>query len=259
MVPLTLFRSPTFAGTNLLTLLLYAAMGGGLFFLPFNLIQVHGYAPSAAGAALLPLIGLISLMSPWIGRLAERYGPRTALVLGPLVAGAGFAALALPDERSGPYWTTFFPGIAVLGLGMGVTVAPLTTAVMGAVDSRHAGVASGINNAVARVAGLLAIAALGVVVAARFDHALDGGLDAAAASPAVRALVDAQRSKLAGADLSALAPDLRPTIEQLVHRAFVDGFRTVMLICAGLAVAGGAAAAWFVRGSSASRNPSPDR
>jgi EmrB/QacA subfamily drug resistance transporter len=237
MVPLALFRSRTFAGTNLLTLLLYAALGGGLFFVPFNLVQVQGYSPAAAGASFLPFVALISVLSRWAGGLVLRYGARVPLVFGPLVAGAGFALLAAPTQ-GGAYWTTFFPGIVVLGLGMGVTVAPLTTAVMGSVDAHHAGVASGINNAVSRAAGLLAIAALGVVLIARFDRALDAALDDLAAPVIVRGVVSAQRSKLAGIDLDAVDPALRAIVRRAIDAAYVSAFRTVMLVCTGLAITG---------------------
>jgi EmrB/QacA subfamily drug resistance transporter len=237
MVPLALFRSRTFSGTNLLTLLLYAALGGALFFLPFDLIQVQGYSPAAAGASLLPLIALVSAMSPLAGAAVARFGIRVLLVVGPLVAAGGFALLALPQAR-GPYWTTFFPGIAVLGLGMGTTVAPLTTAVMGSVEARHAGLASGINNAVARAAGLLAVAGLGVVLTARFDGALDRGLEAMSASPNLRVVVDAHRAQLAGADLRALDPATAMAVRRVFDDAYVVAFRTTMFACAGLSLAG---------------------
>ena len=227
MVPLSLFRSRTFTGTNLLTFLLYAALGGALFFLPFNLIQVQGYSPAAAGASWLPLVILISTMSRWAGSLTVRVGARRMLTLGPLVAAAGFALLGVP-AAGGSYWSTFFPGIAVLGLGMGITVAPLTTTVMGAVESHRAGVASGINNAVSRAAGLLAIAALGVVLVGRFGSVLDRQIASMALPPEVVATVEAQRGKLAAAEVP-------PALHEAFVAAYVAGFRTVTLVCSALA------------------------
>jgi EmrB/QacA subfamily drug resistance transporter len=246
MVPLSLFRSRTFSGANLLTLLLYAALGATLFFLPFNLIQVQRYSPAAAGAALLPFIVIISVLSRWAGGVAGRVGARPPLVLGPAVAAVGFALLAMPS-LGGPYTRTFFPGIAVLGLGMAITVAPLTTAVMGSVDARHAGVASGVNNAVSRAAGLLAIAALGVLLLARFNRVLDQHLAGLGVPPEVASVVDAQREKLASIDLPPqIEPSLRDALREAIDDAYVAGFRTLMIACAVLAALGGLAALVFI-------------
>ena len=245
MVPLDLFRSRTFRGANLLTLLLYAPLGGALYFLPFDLIQVHHYSPAAAGAALMPLIVLISVLSGWAGRLIDRYGARGPLILGPLVAALGFALLALPGT-GGDYWSTFFPGITVLGLGMAVTVAPLTTTVMGAVEAEHSGLASGINNAVSRTASLLSIAVFGIVAYQRFNQALGQRLTALGISLEVQQLLADERKKLAAAEVPpSLPPGLRSAVRAALERSFVDAFRLVMLLSAALALGGGVCA-WLL-------------
>ncbi len=247
MMPLSLFRSPTFAGANLLTLWLYAALGGTLFFLPFNLIQVQGYSATAAGASLLPFVLLMFLFSRWSGALVERFGARRPLIVGPAVAALGFALFALPG-KDGSYWTTFFPAVLVLGIGMTISVAPLTTTVMGAVEERHAGLASGINNAVSRSAGLLAIAALGVVLLGVFSRGLDRHLAALDLPPATRQALEEERDRLAALAAPASAgAETRARIDAAVDDAFVDGFRTVMLASAGLALLASASAAWLIR------------
>jgi EmrB/QacA subfamily drug resistance transporter len=240
MVPLSLFRSRAFAGANLLTLFLYAALGGALFFVPFNLIQVQGYSAAQAGAALLPFVLLVSALSARAGALATRVGPRPLLVAGPLVAGCAFLLLV----RSGigdSYWRAFFPGLLTLGVGMGLTVAPLTTAVMGAVDPRHAGLASGINNAAARTAGLLAVAALGMLLLYRFDRSLDDALAPLPLSPAALRAIDAQRSRLGGADFADLPAAARAPVRTAFQSAYLSGFRALMLTSAVLALLAAAA------------------
>ena len=231
IVPFELFRSRAFTGANLLTLLLYAALSAATFLLPFNLIQVQGYSPAKAGAAFLPFVVTMSLLSRFTGGLADRFGARPLLIAGPIVAGIGLALLALPTI-GGSYWTTFFPGVFVLGLGMALTVAPLTTTVMTSIDDqRHAGAASGINNAVARAAGLLAIAILGALAVTIFARDLDSRL--AAAPPEVRQAMAAQRTKLAEAHPPSGANV--PMVRDAVRHAFVRAFRVNVLIAAALA------------------------
>jgi len=174
MTPLELFRSRTFSGLNLYTLLLYGAFGGALFLLPFLLLRVHGYAPAMAGAALLPLSVGLAALSPLAGRLAGRIGARALVTAGPLFVAAGFGLMAWRAGEPG-YWSGAFPGLAVLALGLGLAVAPLTDAVLGAVDDEYEGAASGINNAVARVAGLLAVALVGFVLAGSGAEAILAG------------------------------------------------------------------------------------
>ena len=243
MMPLDLFRSRSFSGANLVTLLLYAAFSGALFFLPFNLVQVHGYSTTAAGAAMLPLILIVSTLSRWSGDLVSRQGGRLPLMIGPAIAAAGFALFTLPGT-DGSYWTTFFPAITVLGLGMAVSVAPLTTVVMGAVETRRAGIASAINNAVSRIAGLLAIAVMGIVVTTSFNAGLDERLSAIPMPPEARSEVDAQRINLAGAEPPAsLDSALRADLIRAIDEAFVDGFRLAMITAAALALLGAGVAA----------------
>jgi EmrB/QacA subfamily drug resistance transporter len=254
LLPLALFRSREFAATNLLTLLLYAAIGGSLFFLPLNLIQVQGYPATAAGAALLPLVLLMFVLSRWAGGLVDRYGARLPLVIGPTIAAAGFALFTVP-HLGGSYWTTFFPAALVLGFGMTLTVAPLTTTVMQAVDPEAVGVASGVNNAVASVAGLLAIAGLGMVMSVTFNSQLKRGLDAAKVPSAVVGAVIARRANLAAIQPPADAGvDVQSAVRHAVDEAFLAGFRHVMWIAAALALLS-AVTGWAMIGGEAKPAP----
>jgi MFS family permease len=242
MLPLDLFRSTTFTGANLLTLFLYAALGGMLFFLPFNLIQVQGYSPTAAGAALLPFVLTMFLLSRWAGGLVARYGSKLPLVVGPIIAAVGFALFS--RAGSGSYWSNFLPAAMVMSFGMAISVAPLTTTVMSAVDERHAGVASGINNAVSRTAGLLAVAVLGIVMIQTFNTDLERRLAALDLPPDARAQLKASRSNLAAIDVpQSLSEEKRREVQEAIAAAFVAGFRDIAYICAGLAFLS-ALAAW---------------
>ncbi|HEV2400162.1 MAG TPA: MFS transporter [Candidatus Sulfotelmatobacter sp.] len=246
MVPLTLFASRSFSGANLLTLFLYAALGIFFFLFPMNLIQVQGYSTTATGAAALPLILLMFFLSRWSGGLVTRYGPRPPLVIGPLIAAAGFVLFAVPGVGAN-YWKTFFPAFVVLGFGMAVSVAPLTTVVMSSVDQDRGGTASGINNAVARVAGVLAIAILGIVMVKSFSSSLNRSLAGGLLPPRILQYVQANEIKLAGLDLpSGLDADKTALIQVSISHAFVFGFRCVMLICAGLSLASAAVASLMI-------------
>jgi EmrB/QacA subfamily drug resistance transporter len=214
LVPPHLFRSRTLRTAALLTLLLYSAWNALLFFLPLNLIQVQGYSPTVAGLSLLPFMLALAAFAWPAGQLADRRGVRIPLLLGPAVAGAGFLLLALPGltAGAGEYWIRFFPGLLVLGGGLGLTVAPLSTAIMHAVPGDDAGLASGINSTLARLAGLAGIALLGPLVLSSFHASL--GTEALPATA-----------------FAAPAGDL-------ARLAFVDSFRFLCLLSAALSWTG---------------------
>jgi EmrB/QacA subfamily drug resistance transporter len=247
MLPLGLFRSRDFSGANLLTLLLYAALGGSLYFLPLNLILVQGYSAVAAGASLLPLVIFMFLLSKWSGGLVDRYGAKKPLVIGPTIAAIGFACFAIPGV-GGSYWINYFPAVLILGLGISISVAPLTTTVMNAVDQRLAGAASGVNNAVSRTAALLAIAVFGIVMNLAFNTSLDRHLKTLNIAPDKLHAVEAQRAKLAAIELPAAASEpQRAALKNAIGQAYVSGFRWVMLLSALLAL-GSALSAWSLIG-----------
>ena len=250
MVPLKLFQSRVFAGANLLTLSLYAALGIFFFLIPLNLIQVRHYSATATGAAVLPMILLMFFLSRWSGGLVSRYGARTPLIVGPFIASLGFALFAVPGT-TGSYWKTFFPAFVVLGLGMAVSVAPLTTVVMSSVDEDHAGTASGVNNAVARVAGVLAIAIFGVLMVTVFTSRLNHGLQSSGIPAGLSRQVQANAIQLAGLELpSGLDPTTANIVKVQIANAFVSGFRLIMLLCAALAIASGIIALKTIRANS---------
>ncbi|MBA1155069.1 MFS transporter [Microvirga mediterraneensis] len=230
MMPLDLFRAPAFANVNALTLLLYFALGGALFFLPTALIEAHGYSAAKAGSVFLPFTLVMAVLSRLGGALADRFGTRLLLTVGPLVTGLSFALLA-PAVLHGGYWVAVVPVMTVMGLGMGITVAPLSTTVMNAVPDARIGVASGVNNAISRVAGLIAVAGLGIVATLGFRRA------AAWARPDMADLF-AQASFGARPPMAGLPAD---TSADVYGTAMIGGFGLVTLICAAAAVA----SAWF--------------
>jgi EmrB/QacA subfamily drug resistance transporter len=245
MLPLSLFKSRSFSAANLLTLFLYAAIGIFFFVFPLNLIQVQGYSATGAGAAVLPLILLMFVLSRWAGGLVARYGARRPLTIGPCMAAVGFGLFALPSVGNG-YWRSFLPALVVLGFGMAVTVAPLTTVVMSSVDKDHVGTASGINNAVARVAGVLAIAVFGIVMVNAFASRLSRRLAQLSLPSAVAQTLRTHEVELAGLQVpTGVNPVTKAAIKESIRQAFVFGFRLVMWICATLCLAS-AAVAWFI-------------
>ena len=261
MVPPSLFRSRNFDGANLLTLLFYMALTGSLYFLPFLMMQVHGYSAFVAGTVFLPFVAMAFLLGGLSGRICARFGAKISLVVASLAAAVGFLLFALPGVEHGSYWTSFFPAMVIQGFGMALVIAPLTTVALGSVESEHSGLASGVNNAVARVAGLLAVAVLGMVVYGAFSANLDARLETMDLSGEVRSELEAAKADLGAAQVPE-GVDARTAvqIERAVDESFVAGFRTVMLVSSGLALASALVAALLVgdrRVQSTSRDPYP--
>lgn len=244
MMPLGLFKSMTFSGANFISALFWAAWVGGVFFIPFNLIQLQGYSAAGVGIAFIPLVLALFLFSRWAGGLVINYGAKPPLIIGTLLAGAGFLLFTLPGT-GGSYWTTFFPAIAVLGMGMAITISPLTTAVMSSIDLEHSGVASGINNTVGRIAGLLSIAILGVFALSGFNNNLDKELRTLNLSEETIEIIDSQRIKLAAIDIPEALPETtKQEIRGAISDSFLGTFRRMMKISAGLVFLG-ALTAWL--------------
>jgi EmrB/QacA subfamily drug resistance transporter len=249
MMPLSLFRSRNFSAANAFTLLLYFALVGTLFFLPFDLIWVHGYSATVAGAAIVPTFVLMAFLSRYSGGLTDRYGARLPLVLGPTIAAVGFALFAVPGAQSGSYWNAFFPAAVVLGVGLSIVVPALTTVALNSVDARHEGLASAINNAFSQTAGLLAIAVLGVIMFISFDGSLDARLAALNLPPEARQQLEQEKVKLGGAQApEGLDAAQSAKVERAIEEAFVSGYRVVMLVAVATALASAVSAALLIEG-----------
>lgn len=239
MVPPALFASRAFSGANVLTVLVYGGVTGVFFLLPFNLVEVQGYSSTATGAAFLPFALALAVLSRRAGALADRVGTRPLLVAGPLLTAAGLAAFAIPGI-GGPYWATFLAPMTLTGIGMALTAAPLTTGVLAAVPPAAAGVASGVNNAAARVGTLLAVAVVGVLALTLYTTALHRRLADAAVPPDTARVLVAERRNLADTTLPPWVPSTeRERLAALVGAAFVDGFRRAVLWCALVTLLGG--------------------
>jgi len=251
MVPLNVFKNRSFTAANILTLLLYAALGGMIFFVPLNLVHVQGYSATAAGFAMLPFLVLIATISRWSGGLVAKIGAKIPLTIGPLIVAGGLLLFTLP-EIEGPgfttYLKTFFPAVAVMGLGMAITIAPLVTVVMSTVDQRLSGLASGINNAISRAAMLLAVAVMGVVSLFFFNGALDDQLVDRGVPQAIVDQLEGERVKLAGAEIPAdLSEANAVVIQRAIDESFVDSFRRMMYLLAVLALGSALVALAFIQ------------
>ena len=238
MLDLTLFRRRNFAVGNGATLLMYGGLSGATFLIPIFLQEAAGFTPLVAGLSLLPISIVMFLLSARMGALADRFGPRIFMGAGPIVAGCGLALLAMMG-REVDYWTNVLPGALVFALGLSLTVAPLTATVLGGVDERHAGVASGVNNAIARVAGLVAIAVIGAVVSSAFASSVDDQLAGRRLSPRAERVVAQGKTEVLGASVPPTLGVERVPVQAAVTDASVDGFRTGMLLGAGIVVLAG--------------------
>jgi EmrB/QacA subfamily drug resistance transporter len=240
MMPLGLFATRNFAVGNLTTLLLYGGLGVATFFLILFLQQVGGYRPLAAGVALLPLTILMFTLSRRFGALSDRLGPHRFMAGGPLVAGTGLLLLVRVDAHAS-YLTEVLPGVLVFGVGLSATVAPLTATVLSSVSPGHSGVASGVNNAVARIAGLLSVAALGAVVSGSFATRLDHDLARVPLSAPSHQVVVRARTRPLVIDVRGAAPADQPVVRAAQRDASVHAFRFGMVVAGLLVILGGIA------------------
>jgi EmrB/QacA subfamily drug resistance transporter len=250
MMPLKLFANATFSGANLLTFFLYAGLGAGMLFLSLNLVQVQGYSQLQSGLTFLPFTVLMITIARFAGGLADKHGPRLFLIGGPALAGTGLLLLSFIKQTNGPgeYWTTFFPGVLVLGLGMSFTVAPLTAAVMGSVSDHFSGTASGINNAMTRISGVFANAIFGALAVLFFSGALQEQIKTIPLNTKDKQEVIQQAKDLGNAKVpSAITTTNKPLIEKAYHTGFINAYANIMRISAGLGFLGALMALIFIR------------
>lgn len=241
MMPLRLFANRTFTGVNLLTFFLYAGLGAAMLFLSLDLVQAQGYSQLQSGLSFLPFTILMISIARYAGGLADKYGPRLLLIIGPLVAGVGFLMLSFVQQTKGPseFWTTFFPGIFTLGLGMSITVAPLTATVMGSVEDRFSGTASGVNNAMTRIAGVFANAILGALAVLLFYGALQKQIAPIPLDAPDRGAVMAEAVNLGNASVPAvIKPSDRALVQNAYRLSFIYAYTRIMRVAAGLCFLG---------------------
>ncbi|HEU4554489.1 MAG TPA: MFS transporter [Chitinophaga sp.] len=262
MMPLTLFANLTFSGANLLTFFLYAGLGAGMLFLSLNLVQVQGYDQLQSGLTFLPFTVLMVLLARFAGSLADKHGPRLLLTIGPATAGTGLLLLSFIKQTAGPsaYFTTFFPGVMVLGLGMSFTVAPLTATVMGAVSKQFSGTASGVNNALSRISGVFANAVFGALAVLFFTGALQNQLAQARLNEPAKQAVMQQAIELGNAKApAALSPGDKEKVQAFYHRSFIDAYGKIMRMAALLGFVSALTAFVFIRNSRVRKQPATEQ
>ena len=250
MMPLYLFANPIFTGVNLLTFFLYAGLGAGMLFLSLNLVQVQGYSQLQSGLTFLPFTVLMITIARFAGALADKYGPRLLLIIGPATAGAGLLILSFVRQTAGPaeYWTTFFPGIIVFGLGMSFTVAPLTATVMTSVNDHLSGTASGVNNALTRISNVFANAIFGALAVLLFSGALQERLQSIPLPSEAKQYVVRQAANLGNAKVpNSIDPQYEKAISRSYRESFIHAYSGIMKISAGLGFLGALMTAIFIR------------
>jgi EmrB/QacA subfamily drug resistance transporter len=252
MMPLHLFTNATFSGVNLLTFFLYAGLGAGMLFLSLNLVQAQGYSQLQSGLTFLPFTILMITIARYAGSIADKHGPRLLLIVGPATAGAGLLILSLVKQTNGPadYWTTFFPGILVFGLGMSFTVAPLTAAVMGSVSDHFSGTASGVNNALTRISNVFANAVFGAMAVLFFTGALQEHIKTIPLNAKEKQSVMAEAVNLGNAKVPGnINAGDKAIIERSYHKSFIHAYANIMRISAGLGFLGALMSFAFVKNS----------
>jgi len=250
MMPLGLFSNPVFSGINLLTFFLYAGLGASMLFMSLNMVQVQGYTQLQSGLTFLPFTALMIALARSAGAWADKFGPRLFLIFGPATAGVGMLILSFIKQTHGAsdYWTTFFPGVIVFGLGMSFTVAPLTATVMGSVSDHLSGTASGVNNALTRVANVFANAIFGALAVLFFTSALQKKVDKMPLTSAQKQEIVARAADLGNAKVpNSIGKQQEAQIERIYHEGFISAYGSIMRISAGLAFLGAAMAVFFIK------------
>lgn len=261
MMPLSLFRNLTFSGANLLTLFLYAGLGAGMLFLSLNLVQAQGYDQLQSGLTFLPFTILMVFVARFAGTLADKYGPKLLLTIGPAIAGAGLLMLSFVGQTPGPsaYFSTFFPGILVFGLGMSFTVAPLTATVMGAVSDQFSGTASGINNALSRIAGVFANAIFGALAVLFFSGELKQELSGLPLNATSKQAVMQQANELGNAKAPSSLHDAdKEEVTRLYHSSFISAYQKILRISGCLGFLGALMSVLFIRNNAVRASPVPE-
>ena len=242
MVPLRLFKIRTFSGVNLLSFVLYAALGAVMLFLSLNMIQIQGYSQFQTGLTFLPFPIIMALVARRVGRMADQYGLNRFLIFGPIITGIGFIYLGFIGQTNGPseYWTTFLPGILIFASGMSITVVPLTTAVMNAVTDNEAGIASGINNSVTRIANTFANAVIGSFAVYFFITLVANNLAPLGLDTQTMELLMEEAKELGEASAPAdLSASVRSSVQSVFDQSFLSTYQLIAIVSGILAISGG--------------------